>query len=114
MGRCRSRSSDYNTDSNWTTSPAPTAPVALGDTAIFSNTGVTGVNVSAPIGPTSWIFDANALAFAIGGSDVQFSNIGAGGGIVNNANTGLTIEINNNLGELVLPVQIRATSATAR
>ncbi len=80
--------SDYNDDNNWT--PA-VAPIAGGQSAVFDATGSSTVNVTAPITPDSWTFNANSKSFSISGSGVTFS----GGGIANSANAGQTIGIAN-------------------
>jgi len=81
--------SDYNDDNNWT--PA-VAPIAGGQSAVFDATGSSTVNVTAPITPDSWTFNANSKSFSISGSGVTFS-----GGIANSANAG-TIGIAKKLG----------------
>jgi autotransporter-associated beta strand protein len=82
---------DYNTNANWTPN---TAPVSAGQSAIFSTTGTTAVNVSAAVSPDSWTFNSNSQSYAVTGSSVTFS----GGGIINNANAGQVISIGNIIG----------------
>ncbi|GJE57434.1 autotransporter-associated beta strand repeat-containing protein [Methylobacterium thuringiense] len=82
--------SDYNTNGNW--NPAG-APIGAGQSATFANTGSATVNVSAPIAPNAWTFNADAQSYAITGSGVNF----AGTGLINNDASG-TIRIANVIG----------------
>ena len=100
-------SANYRQAGNWTSGPPP---IASGQSAIFSNTGSTTVNIPAgpgPISPDSWTFATNAQNYTIGGADVNFSVAGPGGGIVSNANSGQTITIKNNIGESVAGVMVQ-------
>ncbi|WP_246735127.1 autotransporter domain-containing protein [Bradyrhizobium sp. S69] len=95
-------STDYNAAANWSNPPAGAPPVGFGQSAIFSNSGLASVNVTAgPILPDSWTFNANAQSYLIGGADLQFGLAGASSGIFNNANTGVTISISNDIIEVV-------------
>jgi autotransporter-associated beta strand protein len=99
---------DYNLGTNWSNPPVGAPPVAAGGAAIFSTTGSTTVAVTAgPIAPNSWTFNANSQSYAISGAAVNFSQAGASGGIINNANSGQTISIGNNIGESVAGVQLQ-------
>jgi autotransporter-associated beta strand protein len=98
---------DYNLGTNW----GPTAlasPIAAGNAAVFDTTGSASVTVTAgPIIPDSWTFNATSQFYGITGADVNFSLAGAGGGIIDNANSGQTISISNNIGESVAGVQLQ-------
>ncbi|MDF3812806.1 MULTISPECIES: autotransporter-associated beta strand repeat-containing protein [Rhodopseudomonas] len=76
--------STYLDDANWT---GGTAPVAAGRSATFTNTGDATVNVGSAIAPDSWIFNTNALNYAISGAAVNFG----GTGITNNATGNISI-----------------------
>jgi autotransporter-associated beta strand protein len=93
---------DYNTAGNWTPG---TVPAAAGQSAIFDTTGSTTINVSSPVAPDSWTFNSNSQGYTIGGSAVSFGLAGASGGIINNANSGQTIAISNNIGGASAQVQ---------
>jgi autotransporter-associated beta strand protein len=80
---------DYNTGTNWTPN---TAPTSAGQSAVFSNTGSTAVNVSSAISPDSWTFNTNSQSYTVTGQNVTFG----AGGIVSNANAGQSITIANN------------------
>lgn len=98
-------SNDYNLPGNWT--PA-TAPVGVGQSAIFGPTATTPLDVSAgPITPSSWTFTSNASFYSIFDRAVNFSLAGPTGGIISNANTGQTIAIGNSIGESVAGVQVQ-------
>ena len=91
--------SDYNLGTNWSNPPAGAPPVAAGQAASFASAGATLVIVTAgPIAPDSWTFQANAQNFAVIGSPVNFSLAGATGGLINNANAGQFIIVDNALG----------------
>ena len=60
-----------------------------------------------PIAPDSWTFTANSQSYAIIGADVNFSLAGTTGGVINNANSGQTISISNNIGESAAGVQLQ-------
>ncbi len=60
-----------------------------------------------PISPDSWTFNANSKSFTITGADVNFSLAGAGGGIIDKANSGQTISISNNIGETLGGVRVQ-------
>ena len=99
---------DYNLGTNWSNPPAGAPPVAAGKSAIFDATGSATVGVTAgPIAPNSWTFNANSQSYSISGANVNFSQAGAGGGIVNNANAFQFISISNNIGESVAGVQLQ-------
>ncbi|MCP3441775.1 autotransporter domain-containing protein [Bradyrhizobium sp. CCGUVB14] len=88
--------SDYNLDTNWSNPPAGAPPINAGQSAQFTGGGSTTITVTAgPITPDSWTFGANASNYALSGSDVNFN--GAGPNLVNNANTGQSISISNNM-----------------
>jgi autotransporter-associated beta strand protein len=98
---------EYTLGTNWSSPPAG-APIAGGQSAIFDTTGSATVTVSSvPIAPDSWIFTANSQSYSISGAAVNFSLAGASGGIINNANSGQTISISNNIGESVAGVQVQ-------
>jgi autotransporter-associated beta strand protein len=101
--------STYETNNNWlppTTPPSP--PIGPGQLAVFDSTGSTTVNVtSASIKPDSWTFNATAQNYTVSGGVVNFSLAGALGGIIDNANSGQTITISNNIGESVAGVQVQ-------
>jgi len=87
--------SDYNLATNWSNPPAGAPPITGGQSAQFGSTGSSTVLVTAgPIAPASWTFSANAQLFTVGGQAVSFG----GSGLVNNANTGQTISVLNNIG----------------
>ena len=89
-----------------------TVPTAAGQSAIFDAVGPDTINVSGGIAPDSWTFNANAQSYLITGSNVDFSQAGAGGGIVNNASAGQFIAIFNNIGESVAGVQVQQSGAS--
>jgi autotransporter-associated beta strand protein len=66
---------DYNTATNWSTT---TAPTGAGQTATFTDTGPTSVNVSARVDLGGFTFNAGAQAYTIGtsGAQVQLSGTG--------------------------------------
>jgi autotransporter-associated beta strand protein len=102
---------DYNAATNWSSPPAGAPPVAAGQSAIFDATGSTGVTVtSGPIAPNSWTFNANSQAFVISGAPVNFGLAGAGGGVIDNANSGQSIEILNNIGGSGVRVRLLGNS----
>jgi fibronectin-binding autotransporter adhesin len=93
---------NYKLGTNWDPNGAP---VAAGQSAIFDTTGKSTINVNpGAIAPDSWIFNANAQSYTIGGAAVNFS---ATGGLFNNANAGQTISIANNLGESAAGAQLQ-------
>jgi len=99
---------DYNLGTNWSNPPTGAPPVTNGQAAVFDTTGTTTVNVSSgSIAPDSWTFTAGAQSYSIGGSTVNFSLAGATGGIIDNANSGQTISISNNIGESAASVQVQ-------
>jgi hypothetical protein len=71
---------DYNTVTNWSTS---TVPTGAGQTATFTDTGPTSVNVSASIVPDGFTFNAGAQAYTIGTSGAGVTFFGAG--VTNNS-----------------------------
>jgi autotransporter-associated beta strand protein len=86
----------YGDPNNWNpTAGAP--PVSSGQAAIFSSGGLASVFVSGSTTPDSWTFDANARSYVITGTAVSFQINGSGASIRNNANSGQTITITNNL-----------------
>ncbi len=106
-GAGATNTTDYNLNTNWGPAASPVVP---GQSAVFKNNGKINVNVTAgPISPDSWTFNANAKSFTIGGADVNFSMAGANGGIINKANSGQTITINNNIGETLAGVRVQQT-----
>jgi autotransporter-associated beta strand protein len=66
---------DYNTATNWSTN---TVPIGAGQTATFTNTGPTSVNLSAGTGLDGFTFNAGAQAYTIGTSGAFFIFGGAG------------------------------------
>jgi len=100
--------SDYNTGTNWSSG---SAPLGSNSAAVFTTTGSTTVNVSAgPITPDSWTFAADAQSFTVNGAAVNFGVAGSGGGIIDNANSGQSIEIINNIGGAGAQVQLLGSS----
>jgi autotransporter-associated beta strand protein len=97
-------SSVYNVGGNWTPT---TAPVAAGQSAIFGPTAASIDVIAGPITPSSWTFTTNSGSYSISGAAVNFSLAGPTGGIIDNANTGQTISIANNIGESVAGVQVQ-------
>ncbi|MGJ5070482.1 autotransporter domain-containing protein [Bradyrhizobium oligotrophicum] len=97
--------SDYNLATNWETPPAGAPPASSGQEALFGATGASTIAVTAPINPDSWIVLSNAQSYAIGGADVNFGVAGPGWGFINDASSGQTITIGNNLGETVAGVR---------
>ena len=65
---------------------------------------------SGPIAPDSWTFTANSQSYSISGAAVNFSLAGAGGGIIDNASSGQTISISNNIGGVGVQVQLLGNS----
>lgn len=68
--------------------------------------------MTGPVSPDSWTFSTNSQSYAISGSAVTFSQVGASGGITNNANAGQTISIANNLGEAAAGVQLHQAGSS--
>ncbi len=103
---------NYRQAGNWF--PA-TPPVGAGQSAIFSNSGSTTVNIPAapgPICPNSWTFTTNAQNYTFTGADVNFSVAGPAGGIISNANAGQTITVKNNIGESVPGVTVEVLGSS--
>jgi autotransporter-associated beta strand protein len=95
---------DYNLSANWTP-PAGAPPIAGGQSAVFDAAGTSSIVLTnGPIVPDSWTFNANSQSYSISGAAVNFSLAGPGGGIIDNANSGQTISISNNIGESVAGV----------
>src|SRR5438445_7733230 len=89
---------NYILGTNWTPTGGP--PLAAGQSAVFGAAGSSTINASGgTILADSWIFNATSQSYTVSGSDVHFSVAGAGGGIINNAGTGRTISISNNIGD---------------
>jgi autotransporter-associated beta strand protein len=103
---------NYNLGTNWANPPAGAPPVAAGQSAVFDTTGSITVTVTTgPITPASWTFNATSQAYFINGAAVNFSVAGAGGGIIDNANSGQSIEIFNKIGGSGVQVQLLGNSA---
>jgi autotransporter-associated beta strand protein len=103
---------DYNLVTNWSNPPAGAPPVTAGQSAIFDATGSSTVTVTTgPIAPASWTFTAASQAYFIDGAAVNFSVAGASGGIIDNANSGQSIEIFNKIGGSGVQVQLLGNSA---
>ena len=99
---------DYNLGTNWSSPPIGAPPVVSGQSAVFDTTGSATVAVtSGSIAPDSWTFTAGAQFYSISGGAVNFSRAGASGGIIDNANSGQTISISNNIGESAAGVQVQ-------
>jgi autotransporter-associated beta strand protein len=99
-------SANYNDGANWF--PPIGAPVAAGRSAVFDASGSTTVNVtSGSVAPDSWTFNPGSQAYIFSGGAVNFSLAGASGGIIDNASSGQTISISNNIGESVAGVQVQ-------
>ena len=93
---------DYNLGTNWSNPPAGAPPVNAGQSAAFDATGSASVVVTAgPITPDSWTFNANSQFYTISGQAVNFNTTG----LTNNASSGQTISISNNLGGAAAQVQ---------
>jgi hypothetical protein len=77
------RTGDWNTGTNWSTSPL--APVNPGDTATFNTSTLTSLTLSGAATVESITFNPGASAFTINtnGEDLHIS----GAGIVNNSGT---------------------------
>ena len=102
---------EYTLGTNWANPPVSAPPIAAGQSAIFDTTGSTTVTVtSGPIAPDSWTFTANSQSYSISGAAVNFSLAGAGGGIIDNASSGRTISISNNIGGVGVQVQLLGNS----
>ena len=91
---------DYNTATNWSAGVAPTAG---GQSAIFANTGITAVTLSAAVAPDSWTFASNSQNYTVSGSSatlgtgltdngagksISITTSIAGAGVVSQADTG--------------------------
>ena len=101
---------DYNVGTNWSNPPAGAPPVTNGQGAIFDATGSATINVTSTITPYSWTFNANSQSYSVSGSDVNFGS--AAWGIFNNANSGQTISISNNIGETAPVAQVKQLGAS--
>jgi autotransporter-associated beta strand protein len=102
---------NYNDAANWF--PPIGAPVAAGRMAVFDASGSTTVNVtSSSIAPDSWTFNSGAQSYTVSGGAVNFSLAGPFGGIIDNANSGQTITIANNIGESTAGVQVQQLGAS--
>jgi autotransporter-associated beta strand protein len=97
---------DYGTATNWS-NPGSAPPVGFGESAIFGSTGSASVVVGGPIAPDSWTFSANAQSYSITGATILSGLAGASSGIFNNANTGVTISISNDIVEIVPSAQVQ-------
>src|SRR5665213_1916501 len=105
---------DYNLGTNWSNPPAGAPPVIAGQSAIFDTTGsATVVVTSSPVAPGSWTFNATSQSFLISGAAVNFSQAGSSGGIIDNANSGQSITIANNIGETVAGTQVQLLGNSA-
>jgi autotransporter-associated beta strand protein len=103
---------DYNLGTNWSSPPAGAPPITGIQSAIFDATGSIPVTVTTgPIAPASWTFNATSQSFLIGGAAVNFSQVGPSGGIIDNANSGQSIEIFNAIGGSGVQVQLLGNSA---
>jgi autotransporter-associated beta strand protein len=107
----------YNSATNWSNPPAGAPPVAAGQSAVFGATGGSFIlNEASSIAPDSWTFTANSQSYSIfpgvGANDLNFSRAGPTGGIIDYANFGQTIEINNDIGETVAGVQVQLLGAS--
>jgi autotransporter-associated beta strand protein len=99
---------DYNFGTNWSNPPTGAPPVAATQSAVFDTAGSGTVAVtSGSIAPDAWTFTAGAQPYLISGGAVNFSLAGASGGIIDNANSGQTISISNNIGESATGVQVQ-------
>jgi len=103
--------SNYGSNSNW--SPNTGAPTTPGTSANFTGTGTgSTVSVGDTYNPDSWVFSANSLAYSISGIFVTFSVAGSGGGIIDNANNGVTISIANDIRQTPSGVQVQVLGAS--
>jgi autotransporter-associated beta strand protein len=99
---------DYNLGTNWSNPPTGAPPAVSAQSAIFDTTGSATVAVtSGSIAPASWTFTAGAQSYSTSGGAINFSLAGATGGIIDNANSGQTISISNNIGESATGVQVQ-------
>ena len=99
---------NYNLGTEWGNPPVGAPPVSAGRSAVFDATGSATVNVSSgPVTPDSWTFNATSQNYTISGAAVNFSLAGASGGVIDNASSGQTISIANNIGEAVAGVQVQ-------
>jgi autotransporter-associated beta strand protein len=104
--------SNYRGSGNWDNG---TPPLTATQSAIFSGSGNTTINVPTgpgPISPDSWTFTSTAQSYTFNGADVNFSVAGPAGGIISNANAGQTITIKNNIGESVTGVTVEVLGAS--
>jgi autotransporter-associated beta strand protein len=104
--------SNYRNAGNWNNG---TPPLTATQSAIFSGSGNTAINVTTgpgPIAPDSWTFTTNAQNYTFSGADVNFNVAGPGGGIISNANAGQIITIKNSIGESVTGVTIEVLGAS--
>jgi autotransporter-associated beta strand protein len=98
--------SDYFAATNWS-NPAAAPPYVPGQSAIFAGPGFGSMTVTVTPNLTfpfmfasSWTFTSDAQSYTINGTaDLDFSMAGPTGGLINNANTGQTITINNNIND---------------
>jgi autotransporter-associated beta strand protein len=101
-------STDYTDPANWSNPAAGAPPAGPSQSAIFGSTGSASVDViGAPISPDSWTFTATAQSYSISGATLLFGLAGASSGIFNNANTGVTISISNNIQEVAPGAQVQ-------
>src|ERR1700730_6775352 len=99
---------DYNLGTNWSSPLIGAPPVVSGQSAVFDTTGSATVAVTrGSIAADSVSFAAGAQFYSISGSPGNFSPAGASGGIIDNANSGQTISISNNIGESAAGVQVQ-------
>jgi hypothetical protein len=64
------------------------------------------------IAPTSRILTTGAQSYSIGDGAVNFGLAGPTGGIIDNANSGQTISISNNIGESATDVQVQLLNSS--
>jgi autotransporter-associated beta strand protein len=99
---------DYNLGTNWSNSPTGAPPVGVGQGAVFDASGSASVNVTTgPITPSAFVFNTTSQSFTLSGSAINFSQAGPGGGVLDNATSGQTISIANNIGETLAGVEVR-------
>jgi autotransporter-associated beta strand protein len=99
---------DYNYIYDWSPGGAP--PVAAGEAAIFDSSGSYFLTVSSgPIAPDSWTFNPDAQSYVIGGAAVNFGTVD---GLSNQANSGQSISISNDLGGIGAVNQIGNSGLT--
>ena len=93
---------DYSEPTNWDNN---TPPTAAGQTATFGSNalgGSTTVDLTAAVGPTSWVFTPDAQSYTVQTSNAsQVIFFGPGSGLFNNASATQTIAIQVDITEFL-------------